>query len=132
MFCFTLFLILYFLRQYGATRGRLEGVQWDGDRPVRGQGQRVHEEQGRLHRPSPQLPERAQPVQPGAAATRLPPGRQEQRMMLLAINANYFVIITLLINSMGTLLSTQQRATATPESSEYSSAPNAKCQNRTR
>ena len=49
-------------RQHGPPRGRLEGVQSHREQPLPGQGQRVHEEQGRLHSSPPELSERPQSV----------------------------------------------------------------------
>ena len=59
-------------RQHGAARGRLEGLQSDGEQPVPGQGQRLHEEQRRLHCPPPELPVRTQSVLQDPPPTRLP------------------------------------------------------------
>ena len=66
-------------RQHGPARGGLEGLQQDGGHALQEQGQRLHEEQGRLRPAPPLLPERPQRVLPDPATQRLQTRPEEQR-----------------------------------------------------
>ena len=65
------------VREHGAARGGLEGVQPDGARALPEARQCLHQEPGRVHPPPPLLPERAQPVLPQHPHHRLQARHQE-------------------------------------------------------